>query len=130
MTLERQDITEDWYAGNYKEIILHVTRAGSAMDLRNCEVTYSMVSDKGQILFTLNSQAGGIDVTSDGVNGNALIQIPGPYTTPHHGTYRHHATVVDESGQEETVMTGTVNILANYAHRPRKQIKPAYLLGG
>jgi hypothetical protein len=133
MTRERQDISEDFYSGNYKAIqVTCYNPNGSLKDLTGAEVTYALFTNTGTIVLTKSSQNGAseIDILSPETNGVCVIYLRGGDTLNVHGTFRHHVNVVDQMGYEETVLTGKVNIFEAFAVRPRLAFVAAYLSGG
>jgi hypothetical protein len=133
MTRERQDIAEDFYSGNYKE--LHVTcynPDGSPKDLTSAEVTYALFTNTFSLVLTKSSLNGAdeIDILTPETNGECIVYLRGADTLHVNGTFRHHVNVVDAMGHEETVLTGKVNIFRAFAVRPRVATASAYLLGG
>ncbi|OGP70862.1 MAG: hypothetical protein A2W09_03090 [Deltaproteobacteria bacterium RBG_16_50_11] len=130
MTTERQDILEDFYAGNYKVLRVTIVKPdGSPKDLNNAEVTFALFDDKGKIYVVKSSvDIEQIDII-DEPNGVADIFLLPPDTLHLSGLYRYHVNVVDENGYEETVTSGKINIFASYARRLRRESFPAHLRG-
>jgi len=131
MTAEKQDITEDFYAGNSK-VIRTITKKddGSPKDISGAEITYTMVTDAGLVVLSKSSAVGTSEIEIiSGVGGEFVIKLKPSDTVGLKSTYRHHANVVDSNGDEETVFVGKVNILQSYARRYRTGIQHAYLRG-
>lgn len=133
MTKERQDIKEDFYAGNYKEIevICYEPDGVTRTDLTSTEVTYAIFSDENEILLAKSSNQGidQIELT-DAVNGELVIKLYGGDTAFLNGSFRHHVNVVDTNGYEETILSGKINIFKAFAKRFRTTNVNAYLSGG
>jgi len=135
MTRERQDITEDFYAGNYKEI--HVTcynQDNSLKDLTNAEVTYAIFTNanESEVLLMKSSNQGTdyIDILDPPTDGELLIKLKATDTVNISGTHRHHVNVVDSNGHEETVLSGKIQIFRSFARRFRISYASAYTIGG
>jgi hypothetical protein len=133
MTLENQNILEDFYAGNDKKIRVAVYEdeaLSSLKDLTGAEVIYSIFDDNGVIHVTKTSADGAshIELTNP-TNGECLVKLLPPDTAFLNGAYRHMLNVVDANDVETTVFTGRINIFRNLARRPRKASVPAYLQG-
>ncbi len=131
MTIERQDIMEDFYAGNYKELAIHVTnKDGSDKDLTGAEVTYAIFTDKGVVKLYKSSNDGDLAIELTEPSQGRCIVYCWPWDTALlSGTFRHHVNVVDVNGKEETVLVGTVRIFTAYARRQRTDSQSGYLLG-
>lgn len=131
MTTERQDIMEDWYAGNYKELAIHVTnKDGTDKDLTGAEVNYAIFTDKGVVKLYKTSHDGETAVKLTSPSQGRCVVYCYPWDTALlSGTFRHHVNVVDVNGKEETVLAGTVRIFTAYASRRRDTSSPAYLAG-
>lgn len=130
MTAEHQDITEDFYSGNKKDIQVTIRRDGSLKDLTNCELTYALILDdvkNPQTLFQKNSvDTTQIEVTGLGV---CLIHLLPSDTLNYYGSFRHQLHMQDENGYGDIVMTGAVKIFRAFAVRPRSDSQPVYLSG-
>lgn len=134
MTQERQNISEDFYSGNYKEIAVTVYQdiaLTTPKNLSGAEISYSLFTDNGRVVLRKSSAngAGEINIT-DPNNGGVIVYLMPPDTANVNGTFRHQMNVVDASGYEETVLTGVVNIFKSYAKRFRSSSISAYLQGG
>jgi len=133
MTKERQDIKEDFYAGNYKEIevICYEPDEVTRTDLTGMEITYAIFTDENEVVLAKSSHQGTdyIEIT-DAVNGEFVIKLNGGDTAFLHGTYRHHVNAVDTNGHEETILSGKINIFKAFAIRFRLDTWSAYLAGG
>jgi hypothetical protein len=135
MTSERQDITEDWYAGNHKEIYVTVYEDKNETipkDLAGAEATYAILDDDEVIHLMLTSSDGAtvIDFPAPTTQGLCVVYCKPRHTNVLHGTYRHQLHVVDGNGDEETVMTGKVKIFKSYARRYRYSSMSAFVEGG
>jgi hypothetical protein len=131
MTIERQDIRSDWYAGNTKDLqFTIVDEDNDAYDLTGCEINFALYDDDYEVAFRKSSSngSGEIEVT-DADDGICLVHCI-PTDTEHlQGQYRHQLQIVDSSGYVEIVSTGTVLILPAMAKRNRKVKYTAYLEG-
>jgi len=131
MTYEDQDITEHFYSGNKKTIEVTVYNAdGSLKDLSNCEITYVLMNrkDYGIIYLRKSTHNGVSEIKVTGL-GTCEIYLYGADTYNLYGKFRHHVNVVDENGDEETVLTGLVEIHKTSAFRLRRVVQQAYLQG-
>jgi hypothetical protein len=130
MTLEKQNIDEDFYSGNHKDIQVDIVdHLGEKKDLTSAELTYILMTDKYVEVLRKSSIDDGIEVTVPPTDGICIIHLIGADTYNLYGTYRHHLNVVDANGYEETVMTGSVDIIRTLARRVRKGTHTAYLQG-
>ena len=132
MTIERQDISEDFYQGNYKEIV-HTTYEADEVtpkNLTSAEVIFSVFNDDHELQFTKTSENAGEITITDAVNGVSKIFLQPEDTLWIYGTFRYQINVVDSNGHEETVTTGKLNIFRLFARRPRKTSQSAYTQGG
>jgi len=128
MTREKQDILEDFYAGNYK--VLHDTildASGNPMPLDGCEITFALFDDKN-VIHIVKSSVDPTQIDVVGVGEVDIILLPED-SLKLQGLYRYHVNVVDGNGYEETVTTGKIHIFASFARRPRAESVPAYLSG-
>lgn len=128
MTKEKQDILEDFYAGNYKVLRDTIRDANSnLMDLTGCEITFALFDDKN-VTYVVKSS---VDPTQIDIVGTGVVDIILlPEDSLHlKGSYRYHVNVVDGNGYEETVTSGKINIFASFARRLRVVSIPAYLSG-
>jgi hypothetical protein len=135
MTVEKQNITEDFYIGNYKLIAVTVYEDDDltqVKDLTGAEITYVMVDKQDDQIVLLKSSQYPAEITiTDALNGECEIYIEARDTVFFEpDVYMHHMNVVDQSGREETVFTGKVTLLKSYARRPRSTSMEAYLSGG
>lgn len=133
MTRERQDITEDYYSGNYKEVNVTVYNPdGSLKDLTGSEITYAIFTNDGSVVLVKSSANGTehIEILTPASDGQCVIKLKAVDTTFINGTFRHQMNVVDTNGYEETVLTGKINIYKAFAKRPRMTSISAYLAGG
>jgi len=135
MTVERQDILEDFYQGNTKKLRIHVVDDdGGPKDLTDAEVTLALFLDKTEIVYLtkcswLSDPFGTYEITIEEplIDGNITVHINPPDTHNLYGTYRYHVNVIDEDGYEETVTTGRINIFKAFAKRPGIATLPVYL---
>lgn len=132
MTRERQDITEDFYSGNYKEIeVTCYNPDNSPKDLTGSEITYTIFTNQGVVLLRKSTNEGNASVEiTDALNGKCVIKMQPKDTNWIYGTFRHHVNIVDENGHEETVLTGKIDIFRAFAFRFRSTEVSAYLVGG
>jgi hypothetical protein len=127
MTIEKQNILEDWYSGNTKEIEITVLEPDdSPKDLTDSEVTFAMFTKGSEVVLVKSSATAEILLT-DPLNGVMVVYINPPDTAHIDGTFYYQVNVVDASGIEETVTTGRINIFRSHAKRPRKNSIPAHL---
>lgn len=130
MTLERQDITESFYAGNTKTIQVTVRDAdGNLKDLTGSEITYAIFTrDTDVVVLRKSSSVGASEINIVGL-GVFCVYLNPPDTALLYGTFRHQANVVDASGDEETVLSGKIEIHKSMAKRYRILNIDAYLQG-
>lgn len=130
MTRERQDILEDFYAGNYKVLRdTIVLPNGNPKDLTGAEVTFALFTDKNEVLIVKSSENINEVEIVDAVGGVADIFLQPEDTMHLSGLYRYHVNTVDDNGYEETVTSGKIHIFASFARRFRHSKFPAYLSG-
>jgi len=132
MTAERQDITEDFYAGDNKDITVAVIdENGAPKNLTDAVVTYSMFDDDGTIRVYKNSEDGVdmIEIT-DAPNGVCVIKLVPSDTMDITGTFRHHVYVRDSSFDHATVSSGKVVVFQSFNRIFRGDSIQAYLIGG
>ena len=133
MTYQKQDILEDWYEGDNKDIeVIVYNKDGSRKDLTNAEITYVIMDREDYDTVYLRKQSangsGEIEIT-DAVNGVLMIHILPPDTLTLHGTFRHHLNVRDQYNKQETVFTGLVRIHETSGQPYREISQKAYLIG-
>lgn len=131
MTVEKQDIRSDFYAGNHKDLQFTIVDAASApFSLTGCEIAYALFDDKMNVALRKSSLNGvdEIEVT-DEPNGIFIVHLIPTDTEKLQGQYRHQALIVDSSGYQEVVSTGTVLILPSAVKRNRKAKRTAFLAG-
>jgi hypothetical protein len=137
MTYQKQDILEDFYEGNAKEIGVTVWEPDETepegrklKNLENCEITWVLMNrtDYDIVYLRKSSFNGDGEIKVTGL-GTCEIYINPPDTYNIHGKFRHHVNVVDEYGYEETVLTGLVEIHETSAKRYRQVSQPVYLIG-
>lgn len=136
MTMERQDILSDFYAGNSKKIrIMVVDDAGAPKDLTSAKITFAMFEEKSEAIRLIKSSTGldeiaGSQITIDNPTGGQMTIHLWPKDTYNVvGTFRYHVNVVDGTGFEETVTTGKINLFKSFAKRPHAENLSAYLSG-
>lgn len=131
MTEERQDINQDFYAGNSKDLRVTIKDAdGIVVDLTGAELTYSLFTDEGETKFRKSSFIGSAEISiPTPANGVCIVHILARDTILLKNIYRHELSMVDASGNSSTVMVGKVYIFAGYANRHRMATIPAYLQG-
>lgn len=137
MTIERQDILEDFYVGVHKNIRDTIYDSdGNLFDLTGGEVNFYMFDDlTGEVYITKTSAYADEVLITDAVNGEAVVYLNPNDTTRKHGedlygTYRYQIQAIDSNGNSEIVTTGKINIFRSPSTgRPRKDSVPAYLSG-
>lgn len=136
MTEERQDILEDFYAGNTKNLRITVTDgAGLPKDLTDAGITFSLFTEATKtaperIVVTKSSTNLDQIFLLNAVSGLLMICLKPVDTFNLYGTFRYHVNVIDSNDNEETVTTGKINIFKSFAKRSRLAIPlPAYLIG-
>ena len=128
MTLERQDILEDFYAGNYKVFRDTIIQAnGQPKDLTGAEVTFALFDDKNQVFIVKSTENISEAEIMDAPGGVVDIFLQPEDTLHLAGLYRYHVNVVDDNGYEETVTSGKIHIFASFARRLRRVSIPAYI---
>lgn len=131
MTEINQDIKDDFYAGNSKNIrVTVVDKDEQPFNLNNCEITYAITDEDEAIRVVKNSRDSSQITIEVSPNNEFVVHLLPGDTAFLNGLFRHMANVVDTNGYEETVMTGKVQIFKSYALRPRQTSMQAYLLGG
>lgn len=133
MTVENQNILEDFYTGNHKFIAISVlNKDGSPKDLSNSEIVYTLYRDNGEVVVYKDKVSGQITVSGASSNiANVAILPPDTlYPTLLTGLFRHELVVVDETGKQETVTRGKVQIFRSYAARLASSYLTAYAEGG
>jgi len=134
MTLEKQNISEDFYRGNYKVLAVTVWEDDDKTqpkDLTGAELTYVWVTRDDEITLVKSSVYPTQITITDGLNGVCEIYILAADTVSFEpNVYYHHLNVVDGAGKEETVFTGKITLLKSYAQRPRLATASAFLAGG
>jgi len=131
MTYERQDITEDFYAGDTKDIEVTIyDQDGQLKDLANSELTYALIYDDAKNPYTLfqKTSVGAIEIEITGTGKCVIHLLPGD-TFSFNGTFRHQLHLVDENGYAGIVMSGKVQIFKSFARRSRNSGFEAYLSG-
>jgi hypothetical protein len=130
MTIEKQNITSDFYSGNKKNIRVHIIDdLGANKDLVGAELTYILMTDKYVEVLRKSSFDGGITIEAPTTDGNCTVHLLSTDTHKVYGTFRHQMNMIDLAGDEETVMTGTVNIFQGKAYRQRTSTVHAYIQG-
>lgn len=137
MTFEKQDITEDFYAGNYKEIIITIYEdelKTTPKDVTNAEITYVIFTEAEipQIVVVKSSLRGSqeIELLVPASDGKCKVKLLPEDTLHLNGQYRHQTNMKDSNGYEETVMTGRIRIFKSFARMPGEDSLKAYLEGG
>ena len=131
MTRERQDITESFYSGNAKTILVNIYDAANELkDLTNAELTYVLFHRTNDTpVYIIKSSYIGEEEIKIVSTGKVEIYIKPSDTLGLCGTFRHHLNVVDKDGIEATVFTGKVEIHNTPALRRRVQSIHSYLEG-
>jgi hypothetical protein len=129
MTVEKQDIKSDFYSGNDKDIHVTITDENGLKDLTGAECTYVLMTDKFVEVLRKSSFDGGITIETPFINGECTVHLLASDTPNLYGTFRHQLNVIDAAGYEETVMTGTVDIIRGLAKRLRRVSVHAYIQG-
>jgi len=129
MTLERQDIDQDFYQADLKNIQFTVyNQNGTLKDLALSEITWALIFDDGKNPRTL-FQKSSLDIYQIEVAGLGICVVhilPGD-TFNIYGTFRHQLHVQDENGYAGIVSSGKVQIFRSFARRPRSTSQDAYL---
>lgn len=133
MTIERQDIDEDFYESNTKEIEVVVWQDSSKTvkeNLTDAECTYSLYAERDPYTIKIlkSSTDGGITI-DDPTNGHCIIHLLPADSVGLNGTWRHQLNVVTSNGDESTAFVGKVKILISRSIRPRASVKHVYLEG-
>lgn len=129
MTRERQDIKEDFYAGDTKDLVFIVyDKAGALFDLSNAEGTYALVTTDGQVILMKSSNNAAI--TFNVPNSEATVHLLPKDTIRIYGTFRHQLHINDQNDYQEIVSTGKVNIKQSFARMYRIEATSAFLQGG
>lgn len=130
MTREKQDIKEDFYSGDTKDLVFEIfDKDGALYPLSNAEATYALFTNDGHIVLMKSSDQSGA-ITIDDVNSLATVHLLPPDTIQIHGSYRHQLHIKDANNYLEIVSTGKVNIKQSFARMFRLDAVSAFLLGG
>ena len=137
MTVERQNIDDDFYSGNTNIVRVQIWENASQTTPKtlvtdNYEITYVLHDDDGNVHVTKSSENGVTEIEAvDLANGICEVYLD-PQDTVFLAamTYRHQMNLVDDAGDEETVMTGKVKLFRSFARRIRLTSASAYILGG
>lgn len=132
MAREAQNIKEDFYAGDSKQILVTVyDQNDNLFDLAGCEVSYAMWHPKTEVIVLQKSStdANQIEILNPTTNGVFAVNIKPTDTVRLNGEYRQQASIVDGSGNDVIVMTGRVMISKSFARRIRNDSISAYMLG-
>lgn len=130
MTLERQDIVDSFYSGNSKTIRVTIRDdSGNLKDLANAEITYALFGRETETVYIYKASYNGTNEIQVVGTGVCDIFLKPSDTANLYGTYRHHVNVVDANGDEETVLSGKVEIHKAMARRQRHYSTAAYLQG-
>jgi hypothetical protein len=137
MTVERQNIDEDFYAGNKKVIRVQIWEDAAKTTPKtliadNFEITYVLHDDDGNVYVTKSSTNGVTEIEVISLaNGICEVHLdPADTAFLAARTYRHQMNLVDDANDEETVMTGKVKLFRSFARRVRLTAVGAYTLGG
>lgn len=131
MTVERQDITEDFYSGNTKDIRVTVVQSDNTpKDLTNAEVTFAMFKEgkTDDVVLVKSSEYNEITITNV-LGGILTVHFYANDTLTLYGTFRYQINITDGDGKTETVTTGRINIIRGHANRYRMDWMPCYILG-
>lgn len=131
MTIERQDITEDFYQGNSKTIsVTIVDENGDPFVLGSeAQITYVIYIEKTEeIVLRKSTEDSGITIPNPTENVFLIHVSSSDTLNLTSSTFRHMANVV-KNGYEETVMTGRVNIFRSLASRAKKKTQSSYVKG-
>lgn len=136
MTVEKQDIKEDFYQGDYKAIEVSVFADKQLTQVKNLtgaeSIDWALTHRKDGTIYIQKSTFDGdtsIEIT-DAANGKVIVYLRPVDTASIYGTFRHQMQITDVNGKPECVMTGTVNIFRSYARRLVRGPVSAYLVGG
>lgn len=136
MTQEKQNIDEDYYAGNYKELKAVIYQQTTpplttAMPLTNCEVVWALHDEKTDDVYLEKSSLDANEIViTDEANGRVSVYLQPSDSFDLSGTYRHQMLVADANGHPETVLTGRIKIFKSYARRYREDSASAFVEGG
>jgi hypothetical protein len=137
MTVERQNIDEDFYAGNSKVVRVQIWEDAAQTTPKTLvagyyEITYVLHDDDGNVYVSKSSANGATEIeVIDLPNGICEVHLD-PQDTAFLAamTYRHQMNLVDDANDEETVMTGKVKLFRSFARRYRSAKASAYIFGG
>jgi hypothetical protein len=139
MTIERQDIIEDFYVGVNKNIRDTIyDKDGNLLDLTGGEATFFLMDAETGVAHVTksSSDASEIEILDQGTNQGELIVYLVPSDTRRandanlYGTFRYQIYYVDASDMSSIVTTGKINIFpAPQTGRFRHAEINAYLAG-
>lgn len=131
MTYENQDITDHFYSGNSKTVLVKIDdQDGNLKDLTGAELTYVIMDRKDYSDIKLRKSSANGDSEIKVISlGYCEIYLKPADTINLYGKFRHHLNVVDADGEEETVFTGLVEIHRTFAQRYRIESAQAFLEG-
>lgn len=132
MTEEKQDILEDFYEADEKDIqFTIVDQSGDPLDLDGAEITWALFSDDGKNphveLMKSSKKEDEIEVTGTGIC--VVHLLPGD-TLGLYGTYRYQLHVVTATQGSGIVSSGKVYINRSFAKRYETHTALVYLQGG
>ena len=137
MTVEKQDIKEDFYQGDYKaiEVTIYADKLLTQIkDLTNAEsIDYVLTHRKDGTIYIQKSTFDGdtsIKIIDPPTSGKVVVYLQPVDSVSIYGTFRHQMQITEFDGKPECVMTGTVNIYRSYARRLTRGAVSVYLVGG
>lgn len=140
MTRERQDILEDFYVGDHKNIRDTVyDKDGALENLTGGEATFFLIDEEtGETQITKSSSlVTEIEILDQVANEGELVVylVPSDTLREHpdadlYGTFRYQIKFVNASGYASTVTTGRISIFRSPGSpRARHTVTFAYLAG-
>ena len=130
MTKEKQDIKEDFYSGDTKDIVFEIVdKAGALYPLSNASADYALFTDEGVVLIRKSSDQA-TEIEFDVPNSLVTVHLLPPDTLHIYGTFRHQLLVIDQNAYAEITSTGKVNIKRSFARRFESDSQAAFLQGG
>jgi hypothetical protein len=124
MTIERQDITEDFYVGVHKNVRDTVyDKDGNLQNLTGFEATFFLLDEETGVAYITksSSDAAEIEILDQGTNEGELVVYLVPSDTLRanaddlYGTFRYHIHCVDGNGNASIVTTGRMDIFPSPA---------------
>lgn len=139
MTVERQDITQDYYVGTHLNIRDTIKdKSGNLVDLTGGEATFFLMDSRTGVAYVTKSSSdvAEIEILNQGTNLGELIVYLLPTDTRRanhedlYGTFRYQIYYVDASNMSSIVTTGRIDIFpAPQTGRFRHSSVAVYLAG-